>query len=79
VPDAAKPGVPFQVSVLDGEPGVPCQMYDTDTNRLVSITQAQPQDDKLVATFTAPQPGLYRITASGGGFNPVERLVPVMA
>jgi pimeloyl-ACP methyl ester carboxylesterase len=78
VPEAVKPRVPFQVIVLDAEPVVTCQMYNSETNQLVTATQARRQDEHVVATLTAPEPGLYRVAASGGGFNPVERLVAAM-
>jgi hypothetical protein len=75
VPDLVKAGVPFPVNVLDGQLGMTCHMYNVDDNRLVTLGLLQRRDDELVAMLTAPEPGLYRIAASGGGFSPVEQLV----
>jgi hypothetical protein len=78
VPEAVKPGEMFSVQVLDGEPGVMCHLYDAEENRLITVSLVQPRDGDLVASLTVPRPGLYRIAVSGGGFSPVERLVPAI-
>jgi hypothetical protein len=79
VPDIVTPGLPFSANVLDGRPGVMCHVYDTEDNRLLNVNVARAQGQDLVATLTVPRPGLYRITASGGGFSPVEQLVAAVA
>lgn len=76
VPEVVKPGEPFVVSVLDGQPGLTCVMYDAEENRL--ITMARRRDDAVVASMTVPKPGLYRLEVSGGGYSPVEQLVSAM-
>jgi hypothetical protein len=75
VPNLIKAGVPFPVHVLDGQPGMTCHMYNVEDNRLVTVALPQTRDAELVAMLTAPEPGLYCIAASGGGFSPVEQLV----
>jgi len=75
VPPVVKPGEPFEIEVLDGEPGLTCQMHNAEENRIITVAALWKRDDALVATFTAPTPGLYRILASGGGFSPAEQFV----
>jgi pimeloyl-ACP methyl ester carboxylesterase len=75
VPAAVKARVPFSIEVLDGPPGITCRLYDAETNRLVKTVLAAPRDDLQAAQMTTPEPGLYRVTATGGGFSPVEQLV----
>jgi pimeloyl-ACP methyl ester carboxylesterase len=79
IPDIVKPGEPFTVSVLDARPGVACTVHDAEDNRLITAAVARKQDDEFVATVAVPKAGLYRVSASGGGYSAVEQLVSAIS
>lgn len=79
LPDAAHANLPFEVEVEElGAGQARCRVVDADTGRQVDVKTPVRRDGRALATFTAPEPGLYRVTASGGGFNPVEELLIVL-
>jgi hypothetical protein len=79
LPDAARATVPFDVEVENlGAGQARCRLIDADSGRQVDVKTPRRSDGRAVATFVAPEPGLYRVTASGGGFNPVEDLLLVL-
>jgi hypothetical protein len=79
LPDAARATVPFDVEVENlGGGQARCRLIDADSGRQVDVKTPRRRDGRATATFVAPEPGLYRVTASGGGFNPVEELLLVL-
>lgn len=79
LPDAARAGQPFDVVIEDlGPRTTRCRLIDADSGRQVDVKTPVRRDEQAVATFVAREPGLYRVTASGGGFNPVEDLLLVL-
>lgn len=79
LPDAARADVPFDVEVEAlGAGQARCRLIDADSGRQVDVKTPRRVDGRAVATFVAREPGLYRVTASGGGFKPVEELLLVL-
>jgi predicted alpha/beta-hydrolase family hydrolase len=75
VPEVVGVNAPFTVDVVDGEPGLPCRLENADEDRLVMVRDAELQDGALRVTFSAPEPGLYRVAVAGAGYGAVQRLV----
>jgi len=76
LPDAARVGVPFDVAVEAlGARQARCRMIDADSGRQVDV-KTPGRDGR--ATFVPNEAGLFRMTASGGGFKPVEDLLLVL-
>ena len=79
LPDTARVHRPFDVGVESTGGGLrTCRLIDAESGRQVDVKTPLRREGRLVATFTARQPGLYRVAASGGGFSPVEELLLVL-
>lgn len=79
VPPAVRPGAPFDVGVIDGEPGLTCRVMNAETNAQVAVAVVQRRGDDLATTVSVPEPGVYRITVVGGGYSPIEQLLLALA
>lgn len=79
IPEAVRPGAPFDVELLDGSPGSVCRVTDAETNSQVAAVAFAERDGLLVASVTTPAPGLYRVSVAGGGYTPVESLLPALS
>jgi hypothetical protein len=78
VPEIVIVGQPFNVEILDGRPGLTCQLSDAEENRLVTMAQSKDRDGAVQAQFKVAKPGLFRVSISGGGYSAVERIIVAM-
>lgn len=78
VPEVVGVDQPFLVELLDGRPGLLCAITDIEQNQPQKLVPSKLRGGLVGAEFTAPRPGLYRISISGGGYSPVEALVCAM-
>lgn len=79
VPPAVRAGVTFDVEVVDGEAGLTCRVTNAETNAQAAVAAVHPRGDALAATVRVDDPGVYRVTVSGGGYSDVEALVMAFA
>jgi hypothetical protein len=54
-----------------------CQITDVRSRRLVAAPSLRQQEGHLVASASAPGPGLYRVEVAGGGTSAVSQVVMV--
>lgn len=82
LPDAATARRPFEVEVEPGEPGhsglSTVRLLDAESGRQVDEQTTTRREGRWRATFTAPDPGIYRVTSDGGGFSPTEEQLIVL-
>ena len=79
LPDAAQVATPFDVVVAPTSGGrATLRLLDADSGRQLDRKTPISREGRLTAQFTVCEPGLYRISASGGAFSPVEELLVVL-
>jgi pimeloyl-ACP methyl ester carboxylesterase len=79
LPDMVGPGQPFDVSVIDGESGGTCRVTNAETNEQVAVSLVTRRAQDAAATVSIPNPGLYRVTITSGGYSSVQELVLCLA
>ncbi|HEY4028692.1 MAG TPA: hypothetical protein VGO86_19855 [Candidatus Dormibacteraeota bacterium] len=71
VPDAAVAGEPFTIRIAaPALAGITCRYEETGVMPIGSVP-LQRADDSLTSTLAIGRPGLYTITARGGGYSAV--------
>ncbi len=79
LPDAASAQTTFEVEIeVDKGPAMAmCRLVDAGTGHQVDQQATARRDGRWKASLSAPHPGLYRVSAAGGGFSPVEDILLV--
>lgn len=79
VPAAAVAKVPFEVEVTSWAGGSSIVIEDAETNRSLDRLTPVKLDGRRVASYTASEPGLYRVKLTAGSYGDVTELVGVIA
>jgi hypothetical protein len=76
VPDVVTPDTEWTATVTGVAPHeATCTVVDVRTGIATDHPPLHRRDDKVQATVSLPEPGLFRIVVSGGGTTPVSQLV----